>query len=121
MGQCDERGVDAGQVTSDCAEQVAAVARTAAQAERQRLARDLHDSVTQTLISLHLSAQAAADLWESQPAQARAALEMVRHLASGVTTEMRAVLVDLHDAVLEQHGLVAALEAHCAVVRQRSG
>jgi len=34
---------------------------------------------------------------------------------------MRALLVDLHDAVLEQQGLVAALEAYSAVVRQRSG
>ena len=40
---------------------------------RARCARDLHDSVTQTLISLHLTAQ-AADLWDTQPAQARAAL-----------------------------------------------
>ena len=119
--ECVEQRVDAGHGTRDCAEQVADAARTAARAERHRLARDLHDSVTQTLISLQLSAQAAADLWESQPAQARAALDLVRHLAAGVTTEMRAVLVDLHDAVLEQHGLVAALEAQCAVVRQRGG
>jgi signal transduction histidine kinase len=34
---------------------------------------------------------------------------------------MRALLVDLHDAVLEQHGLDGALEVHSAVVRQRSG
>ena len=103
------------------AEQVADVARAAALAERQRLARDLHDSLTQTLISLHLSAQAAADLWDSQPAQARAALDVVRHLATGAATEMRALLMDLREAVLEQEGLVAALEALCAVVRQRSG
>jgi len=97
------------------------VARAAAAAERRRLARDLHDSVTQTLLGLQLTAQAAADLWDSQPAQARAALDTLRSLAAGATTEMRAVLLDLHDAVLEQQGLVAALEAYCAVVRQRSG
>jgi len=121
MRECVDQRVDAGRGPRGCAEQVADAARTAARGERHRLARDLHDSVTQTLISLHLSAQAAADLWETQPAQARAALDLVRHLAAGATTEMRAVLVDLHDAVLEQHGLVAALEAHCAMVRQRSG
>jgi signal transduction histidine kinase len=77
--------------------------------------------VSQTLISLHLTAQAAAELWDTQPAQARAALDTVRHLATGAATEMRALLVDLHDAVLEQHGLVGALEVHSAVVRQRSG
>jgi signal transduction histidine kinase len=108
-------------VTSGCTEEVAAAARAAAQAERGRLARDLHDSVTQTLISLQLSAQAAADLWDTQPAQARTALDVVRHLATGATSELRALLVDLHDAVLAQQGLVSALEAQCAVVRQHSG
>src|SRR5215469_16237994 len=121
MSGCVDQHVDARPGRPDCAEQVADAARAAAQAERQRLARDLHDSVTQTLISLHLSAQAAAELWEKQPAQARAALDMVRHLATGASTEMRALLVDLHDAVLEQQGLGAALEVYSAVVRQRSG
>src|SRR5215470_2800106 len=105
--------LDADRVMRDCAEWVADAARASALAERQRLARDLHDSVTQSLISLQLSAQAAVDLWDTQPAQAREALEMVRHLATGAATEMRALLVDLHDAVLEQHGLVGALEVHC--------
>src|SRR5437764_4148190 len=121
MRGCDEQSVAAARVTTDCEEQAADAARTAALAERRRLARDLHDSVTQTLISLHLSAQAAAELWDTQPAQARAALDTVRHLATGATTEMRALLVDLPDAVLQQQGLVGALEAYCAVVRQRSG
>src|SRR3989441_13361085 len=111
MRGCDEQTVATARVTTDCAEQAADAARTAAQAERQRLARDLHDSVTQTLISLHLSAQAAAELWDTQPAQARAALDLVRSLATGAAIEMRALLVDLHDAVLQQHGLVGALEA----------
>jgi signal transduction histidine kinase len=113
--------VAAGHVTRDCGDQVAGVAHTAALAERHRLARDLHDSVTQTLISLQLAAEAAANRWDTQPAQAREALYTIRDLASGATIEMRALLVDLHEAVLERQGLVAALEAHSAVVRQRSG
>jgi signal transduction histidine kinase len=104
-----------------CAEHIAAVARTAARAERHRLARDLHDSVSQTLISLHLSAQAATELWETQPAQARAALDTVRHLAAGAATEMRALLLDMNDGVLAQQGLIGALEAHCAVLRRHGG
>jgi hypothetical protein len=43
------------------------------------------------------------------------------HLAPGATTAMRALLVDLHDAALQQQGLVGALEVHSAAVRQRSG
>jgi signal transduction histidine kinase len=109
------------QITCDDGEWCAAAARAAAQDERQRLARDLHDSVSQTLISLHLSAQAAADLWDAQPAQARAALDLVRQLARGATAEMRALLVDLREAVLERDGLGAALGAYGAVVQQYSG
>jgi signal transduction histidine kinase len=116
-----EQHVDARRGPEDCTQQVADLARASARAERQRLARDLHDTVTQTLISLQLSAEAAADLWGTQPAQARAALDTIRHLATAATIEMRALLVDLHDAVLEQHGLVGALEVLSAVVRQRSG
>jgi len=116
-----EQHVDPRRGPQDCAEQVVDVARASALAERRRLARDLHDSATQTLISLQLSAQAAAELWDTQPAQARAALDLVRHLAAGAAVEMRALLVDLHDAVLEQHGLVGALEVYSAVVQQRSG
>src|SRR5213080_4822043 len=73
-----EQRVDAERVPGGGVAQVADVARAAALAERQRLARDLHDSVTQTLISLHLTSQAAADLWDTQPTQARAA-----HLRGG--------------------------------------
>jgi two-component system sensor histidine kinase UhpB len=120
MSGYDERRAETARVTNDCAEQIAAVARKAARAERQRLAYDLHDTVSQTLASLHLTAQAAFDLWETQPAQARAALDLVRQLATGASTEMRTLLVDLHDAVLEQQGLVGALEAQCAVVRRHS-
>jgi signal transduction histidine kinase len=120
VGYVAQRG-DAGAVTMSCAEQAASAARTAARAERQRLACDLHDSVTQTLISLQVTAQAVIDLWDTQPAQARAALDTVRYLATGTTTEMRALLVDLRDAVLEQQGLVSALAAYSAIVRQRSG
>src|SRR2546430_17451348 len=105
-GYVAQRG-DAGAVTMNCAERAADAARTAARAERHRLARDLHDSVTQTLVSLHLSAQAAADLWETQPEQARTTLDTIRALATGATTEMRALLVDLHDAGLQQQGPVA--------------
>jgi signal transduction histidine kinase len=121
MSDCVDQPADTDRGPRDCAEQVAGAARAAALAERRRLGRDLHDSVTQTLISLHLSAQAAVDLWDSQPAQARAALDAVRHLAAGAATEMRALLVDLHDAVLERQGLVGALEVYSAIVRQRSG
>jgi len=97
------------------------VARTAARAERQRLARDLHDSVTQTLIGLQLSAQAALDCWESQPERARAAVETIQRLARGACVEMRALLVDLRDDTLRRDGLAGALAQHAALIRRQSG
>ncbi len=45
--------------------------RAAALEQRQVLARDLHDSVTQTVFSLQLAAQVARDSWAAQPEQAR--------------------------------------------------
>src|SRR2546430_2653148 len=106
MSDCVDQRVDAGRGPWDCAEQAPDAARTAPRANGHRLAHDLHDSVTQTLISLQLTVQAVIDLWDTQPAQARTALDTIRHLATGATTEMRALLVDLHDAVLEQQGLI---------------
>jgi signal transduction histidine kinase len=93
----------------------------AVRAERQRFARDLHDSVTQTLIGLQLSAQAALDCWESQPERARAAVETIQRLARGASVEMRALLFDLRDDTLRRDGLAGALDQHAALVRRQSG
>ncbi|HWE62377.1 MAG TPA: histidine kinase, partial [Chloroflexota bacterium] len=89
--------------------------------ERQRLARDLHDSVTQTLFGLHAAAQAALDRWETQPEGARVAVEMVQQLARAANVEMRALLYELRDGALEHEGLAGALEKHVAVVRHQTG
>lgn len=89
--------------------------------ERQRIARDLHDSVTQTLFGLQTVAQAALDAWESQPAQARTAIETILHLARGANVEMRTLLYELRDAALQSGGLAGALEQHATVVRHQSG
>src|SRR5256714_2476487 len=113
-------GIAAGPAPGDGAERAAGVARTAARAERQRLARDLHDSVTQTLIGLQLSAQAALDCWGSQPERARAAVETIQRLARGASVEMRALLVDLRDGTLRRDGLPGALAQHAALIRRQS-
>jgi signal transduction histidine kinase len=95
--------------------------QAAALEERQRIARDLHDSVTQTLVGLQTMAQAALDAWETQPAQARAALESVLHFARGASVEMRTLLFDLRDGTQQGAGLADVLEKHVAVVRHQSG
>jgi signal transduction histidine kinase len=100
------------------AQLLARAQEAAALQERQRIARDLHDSVTQTLFGLQTVAQAALDAWDTQPEQARMAVETVQHLARGASVEMRTLLVELRDTALQGEDLAGALEQHVAVVRR---
>lgn len=86
--------------------------------ERKRLARELHDSVTQTLFSLSLTAEAAAAHLDSDAAQARAELDQLRELARAAMEEMRALIFELRPAELEADGLVPALRKHVEVLRR---
>jgi PAS domain S-box-containing protein len=77
---------------------------TAATAERSRLARDLHDSVTQTLFSVNLIAGVLPRLWERNPEEGRRRLDELRQLARGALAEMRTLLLELRPtALLEMH------------------
>jgi signal transduction histidine kinase len=86
--------------------------------ERKRLARELHDSVTQTLFSIGLTAEAATGLVESDPARARAELEHLQQLTSAAMQEMRSLIFELRPAELETEGLAAALRKHVDVLRR---
>jgi PAS domain S-box-containing protein len=68
--------------------------------ERQRLARELHDAVTQTLFSTALIAEVLPELWELDPAAARTSLEELRRLTRGALAEMRTLLVELRPGAL---------------------
>jgi two-component system nitrate/nitrite sensor histidine kinase NarX len=72
----------------------------AAVEERQRLARDLHDAVSQTLFSASLIAEALPELWASSPEEAQELLVKLRQLSRGALAEMRALLMELRPAVL---------------------
>lgn len=74
--------------------------RAAVAAERNRLARDLHDAVTQTLFSANMIADVLPRLWERNPQQARHRLEELRQLTRGALSEMRTLLVELRPAAL---------------------
>lgn len=84
--------------------------------ERNRLARDLHDAVSQTLFSLTLTAEAAAELIERDPAAARVQLAEVGRLAAEARAEMRSLVFQLRPADLEADGLVATLRKHVEVL-----
>ena len=85
------------------------VTEKAAFEERQHLARELHDSVSQALYSIVLGSHAARKQLKTRPAEADKALEYVQDLAEAGLAEMRALIFELRPEVLEQEGLSAAL------------
>jgi signal transduction histidine kinase len=93
----------------------------AALEERQRLARELHDSVSQILYVIGLNAITAEALREREPARLGAVLGDVLALAKAGLAEMRALIFELRPESLQQEGLVAALEKQTAAVRARYG
>lgn len=93
----------------------------AADRERAHLAQDLHDSVTQALFSMTLTARAAEMLIERDPAAAAEKLTELRELAGDALAEMRALIFELRPGSLAQEGLVSALRKHVAAVQGRTG
>ncbi len=89
--------------------------------ERQRLARDLHDSVTQALYGITLHAQAAWRLLAAgEVANATNSLRALQDTAQEALDEMRLLIFELRPPVLEQVGLVAALQARLNAVEGRA-
>jgi signal transduction histidine kinase len=90
--------------------------------ERQRLARDLHDSVTQTLYSLTLLAEAAHRQAESgQIDLVIAQTKRISELAQQSLKEMRLLLFELRLPTLEREGLVKAIQRRLEAVEKRAG
>jgi PAS domain S-box-containing protein len=75
-------------------------AQEAVAAERTRLARDLHDAVTQTLFSATLIADVLPDIWTMNIEEGRRRLEELRQLTRGALAEMRMLLVELRPNAL---------------------
>jgi signal transduction histidine kinase len=92
----------------------------AAQEERQRLARELHDSVSQALYGIGLGAQTALTRLERDDgARAQEALTYVLELANVGLAEMRALIFELRPESLERDGLIKALERQIAALSAR--
>jgi signal transduction histidine kinase len=98
-------------------------ARMAASAERSRLARELHDSVSQALFSMTMHARAAqlsmvkAGLDETAPL-GRSITQLVE-LTKGALAEMRALIFELRPRALAEEGLLAAVRRQAAVLGTR--
>jgi two-component system nitrate/nitrite sensor histidine kinase NarX len=73
--------------------------------ERQRLARNLHDAVNQSLFSAGLIAEVLPRLWDRDQAEARRSLEDLRRLTRGAMAEMRALLAELRPSTLTDSDL----------------
>ncbi|MFF8960869.1 GAF domain-containing sensor histidine kinase [Streptomyces sp. NPDC014894] len=84
--------------------------------ERSRLAHELHDAVSQKLFSLRLTAQAAAALVDRDPARAKGELQQVAALAAEAADELRAAVVELRPAALDEDGLIHTLRTHVQVL-----
>ncbi|MFE2939924.1 GAF domain-containing sensor histidine kinase [Streptomyces sp. NPDC059255] len=84
--------------------------------ERSRLAHELHDAVSQKLFSLRLTAQAAAALVDRDPARAKGELQQIAALAAEAADELRAAVVELRPAALDEDGLVATLRTQIQVL-----
>lgn len=97
----------------------AQVQELAAAEERNRLARELHDSVTQIVFGLTLSAQAARILMDRDPKRAAAELDHMQVLAQNALAEMRALIQQLHPRSIAEEGLAPALR-RLAADRQAS-
>jgi signal transduction histidine kinase len=86
--------------------------------ERNRVARELHDSVTQNLFGVVLAADAAATLLDRDAAAARAQLQRVQELARAGMDELRSLIFELRPAALADEGLAATLRKHLGVLRR---
>ncbi|MFN8381717.1 MAG: PAS domain S-box protein [Anaerolineales bacterium] len=73
--------------------------------ERQRLARNLHDAINQSLFSAGLIAEVLPRLWERDQAEARRSLEDLRRLTRGAQAEMRALMAELRPTTLTDSNL----------------
>jgi signal transduction histidine kinase len=90
--------------------------------ERQRLARELHDSVTQALYSVNLYAEATRMALSSGNAEVAADnLQELRNMAREAMLDMRMLIFELHPPALKEEGLASALQTRLEAVEARSG
>ena len=106
----------------DSSHLVASAQEKAAQEERQRLARELHDSVSQALYGIALGARTAREsLGEAPEERVDQPLGYVLALAEAGLADMHALIFELRPQALAEEGLVAALHKQLAAFRARHG
>ena len=96
-------------------------AQLAANRERARLAQELHDSVTQALFTMTITAGAARMLLEQGKPGVEDKLDEVSSIARQALSDMRGLILDLRPGSLAEAGFAAALRDHLADVGRRTG
>jgi signal transduction histidine kinase len=94
--------------------------RAAMLEERSRVARELHDAVTQTLYSASLIAEALPDALERDRARAALGVAELHRLTTGALAEMRALLIELRPKALTEASLGKLLQLLGAALQSRS-
>jgi signal transduction histidine kinase len=88
-------------------------------AERNRLSKDLHDAVTQTLFSATLIADVLPRIWERDNNEAKKRLEELRLLTRGALAEMRTLLLELRPSAINDASLAELLKQLCEALNGR--
>ena len=97
------------------------VGKAAVQEERNRLARDLHDSIKQQIFSITVSAAAIKARWEHDLSGVRKIVDDIERIALEAQVEMQALLQQLRPVALENVGLVESLRMQCQALGYRTG
>jgi signal transduction histidine kinase len=88
--------------------------------ERSRLARNLHDSVTQTIFSMTLTAEAAKILMERDQKQTAEQLDKLLELARSALAEMRSLIFELRPTTIAEEGLIPALRQYLSTLEEHN-
>ena len=97
------------------------IREAARQEERNRLARDLHDSIKQQIFVIQTAAATAQARFDDDQAGTREALDQVRNSAREAMTEMQVMLEQLRAVPLENSGLIESLRKQCEALGFRTG
>src|SRR5438105_11200659 len=100
---------------------VSSVQDQVALGERQRLARELHDSVSQALYGIALGARSARNRLARDPQRAVEPLDYILGLAEAALADMRSLILELQPESLEREGLVGALAKRADAIKGRYG
>jgi signal transduction histidine kinase len=94
---------------------------SATRTERQRIARDLHDTIKQQLFSISVSAATAKAYWSKDSAKAQVAISDIQQVVAEAQVEMQALLQQLGSTPLENTKLADALRTQAEALKYRSG